>query len=384
MKKLHPYTTHRSPQGRGLFVAGLLSLGVLAGCSDSSDRPNNPPEPAPLPFQELFDQGVDRYLGEYTPMLSEENADNSAIVDHTFGTGDGPLCLDGSEYIMSTLDAGSEDLVIFLEGGGACWSEFCSATRSADPGIPQSGILDPDRGDNPVKDYNFAYFNYCDGGLFGSDVDVDTDGDGQGDQFQRGLHNLSAGLDVTLEAFPSPRRVVLMGSSAGGLGTTFALPLVRKQYPDVRIDIVNDAGVGVGRPDQPEFLELLFSDWNAENFIPESCPECIADDGHFSDYHIWQMDQDPDLRRGMLSHSDDTVFALGFLMIGFDAWREALYPEMQQLEDAHPERSKYWIPIGVGHTFLQAEPDRTAGGVPLMEWITLMLDDSPDWQSAQD
>ena len=57
---------------------------------------------------------------------------------------------------------------------------------------------------------------------------------------------------------------------------------------------------------------------------------------------------------------------------------------MQQLEDAHPERSKFWIPVGVGHTFLQAEPDTAAGGIPLMEWITLMLDDSPDWVSAQD
>ena len=175
-----------------------------------------------------------------------------------------------------------------------------------------------------------------------------------------------------------------MGSSAGGLGTTFALPLVRHLYPNVRIDVINDAGVGVARPDQPEFLELLFDDWNARAFLPPSCPECIAEDGHLSDYHIWQMNQDPDVRRGMLSHSEDTTFALGFLMIGYDAWREALYPEMQQLEDAHPERSKYWIPDAQGHTFLQAEPDRSAGGVPLMEWITLMLDDSPDWQSAQD
>ncbi|PLW70173.1 pectin acetylesterase-family hydrolase [Pseudohalioglobus lutimaris] len=384
MKKNHALNSHRPLHGRGLFVASLLSLGLLAGCSDSSDRPRQPPEPEPLPFQELFDQGINRYIGEYTPMLSEENPDNSSILDHTFGAGDGPLCLDGSEYVMSTLDAGSEDLLIFLEGGGACWSELCAATPNADPGIPQSGILDPDRQDNPVKDYNVAYFNYCDGGIFGSDIDYDTDGDGQADRFQRGLHNLSAGLDVTLTNFPNPRRIVLMGSSAGGLGTTQALPLVRFQYPGVRIDVVNDAGVGVARPDQPEYLELLFDDWNSRAFIPESCPECIAEDGHLSDYHVWQMDQDPDVRRGMLSHSDDPTFALAFLMIGFDAWKEALYPEMQQLEDAHPERSKYWIPVGVGHTFLQAEPDRTAGGVPLMEWISLMLDDSPDWQSEQD
>ncbi|KAA1194308.1 vtpJ-therm [Pseudohalioglobus sediminis] len=365
-----------------LMAAGILSLGLLAGCSDSSDRPNNPPQPEPQPFQELYDQGIDRYIGEYTPMLSEET---DGIVDHSFGAGDGPLCLDGSEYTMATRDAGSEDLMIFLQGGGACWSELCAATPNASPGIPENGILDPERQDNPVRGYNVAYLPYCDGGIFASDIDYDTDGDGEADRFQRGLHNLSAGLDVAARTFPNPRRIVLSGSSAGGLGSTFALPLVRLQYPGVRIDVINDAGVGVGRPGQPDYLELLFDDWNARAFIPESCENCIPEDGHFSDYHIWQMDQDPDVRRGMLSHSDDPTFALGFLMIGFDAWKEALYPEMQQLEDAHPERSKYWIPIATGHTFLQSdEIERSAGGVPLLEWIQLMLDDSPDWQSAQD
>ena len=264
-----------APFSKWLAVSVLAAAGSLAGCSDSSsDRPAaapepEPPEPVVAPFQELYDQGISRYIGEYTPMLSEEE---EGIVTHSFGTGDGPLCIDGSEFRMATLDAGSQDLVIFLQGGGACWSELPnSCTETASSGIPQSGILDPTRADNPVKDYNVAYFPYCDGGLHGSDRDTDSDGDGDADRFQRGLHNLSAGLDVALREFPNPRRVVLMGSSAGGLGTTFALPLVRYQFPDVRIDIVNDAGVGVNRPNQPEFLELLTNDWNSEAFFPESC-----------------------------------------------------------------------------------------------------------------
>ena len=384
MKSMYFSSLSKVEPSSSVVNASIAAVFVmLAGCSDGSSRddPVQPPEPETVPFQELYDQGVDRYIGKYTPMLSEES---EGIVTHSFGGGDGPLCLDGSNYMMSTLDAGSEDLLIYLQGGGACWSELCAATEAASPGIPQFGILDPARQDNPVKDYNVAYFPYCDGGLHGSDQDTDSDGSGEADRFQRGLHNLSAGLDVAVREFPSPRRVVLMGSSAGGLGTTFALALVRQQYPDVRIDVVNDAGVGVGRPDQPDYLRLLFNDWNAEAFLPESCPGCIADDGHLSEYHIWQMNEDPNVRRGMLSHSDDTVFALGFLMIGYEAWREALYPEMQQLEDAHPDRSHYWIPNAVGHTFLQAEPDQTAGGVPLMEWISLMLDDSEDWVSVQD
>lgn len=370
-------------------LVGLAAVLLVAACSDDSDNNNGgvteppiePPIEEPQPFAELYDQGITRYLGEYTPMLSETEGN---IVSHTFGTGDGPLCLDGSEYRMSTRDAGSEDLVIYLQGGGACWSEFCAATPSADPTIGAVGFLDPDREDNPVKDWNLVYLPYCDGGLHASDRDTDTDGDGADDRFQRGLHNLSAALDVAVNTFPSPRRILLSGSSAGGLGTTFALPLVRYVYPDVKIEVINDSGVGVNRPDQPEFMELLVEDWNTGAFLPASCDNCIPEDGHFTEYHIWQMDQDPTIRRGMLSFNRDSTFADFFLGIGKDAFEEALYEEMAQIEEAHPDRSKTWIPAGEDHTFLQARPDQTAGGVPLLDWIGFMLDGSDEWVSVQD
>jgi len=381
---------------RQALFACLLVLPLLLGCSSGSDggidfadpvepAPEPEPEPEPEPvvtaFQEIIDQGIIRYLGLYTPMLSEPDGD---IVNHSFGAGDGPLCIDGSEFTMATRDAGSEDLVIFLQGGGACWSTFCAATQSAEAGIPSLGILDPDRDNNPVRDWNQVYLPYCDGGLHASDRDSDSDGDGVDDRFQRGLHNLSASLDVAVSTFPSPRRILLIGNSAGGLGTTFALPLVRYMYPEAPIELVNDSGVGVARPGDPSFIQLLMDDWNSGAFIPDSCEDCIADDGHLSNYHIWQMDEDENLRRGMLSYSRDTTFADFFLGIGKDAFEVALLEEMQKLEDAHPDRQRSWIPAGADHTFVLLEPDKTAGGVPVMDWISAMLDDSDDWRSVKD
>lgn len=362
-----------------IFLPACVLL--VTACSDSSDRSPTTPPPVAAPFQEIYDQGIVRYMGEYTPMSSDNDG---RIVQHTFGAGDGPLCLAGGEYTMATRDAGSENLVIFLQGGGACWSEFCQATPAAAPGIPEAGILDPSRDDNPVKDWNLAYFPYCDGGLFASDNDRDEDGDGTNEFTQRGLHNLSAGLDVTLNAFPAPKRILLVGASAGGLGTTFALPLVRYQYPDIPIDVVNDSGIGVGRPDQPEFQELLQTDWKTEAFFPASCDQCIADDGHLTNYHSWQMAEDPNTRRGFLSYNQDTVFADIFLMIGKPAFEEAMREEMAQAESDHPERVRSWIPEGIGHTFVQSEPDQTAGGVKVLDWIGLMINESPDWVSVAD
>ena len=158
-----------------------VSLIFLSACSDSNNPPPPPPtplpepEPEPIPFETLYEQGVDQYLGEYTPMMSETT---EGIVQHTFGTGDGPLCLRGGEYTMATREAAGEDLMIFLEGGGACNSEFCSATEVAAPGIPSRGILNPEFPNNPATDFNVAYLPYCDGSVFSGDIGYDEDDDG--------------------------------------------------------------------------------------------------------------------------------------------------------------------------------------------------------------
>ena len=55
----------RSP-GNTLLALTLGTL-VVTACSDSSDRSPAPPAEA-TPYQEIYDQGVLRYLGEYTPM----------------------------------------------------------------------------------------------------------------------------------------------------------------------------------------------------------------------------------------------------------------------------------------------------------------------------
>jgi hypothetical protein len=370
---------------RTVNLAAVLSLGVLTACSDGGDSsPAAPTEPPAevVPFQELYDQGISRYLGEYTPMLSEADGD---IVQHKFGAGDGPLCRNGSEYQMATFDQGSENLVIYLEGGGVCWSTFCSANTEATAGIGQVGLLDPNREDNPVRDWNQVFVPYCDGGLHGSDADRDVDLDGDGNvELQRGLRNLSAALDVAVNTFPAAKRILLTGESAGGFGTVFATPLVRSLFPDARIDVVNDSGVGVLRPGEPDFILDRLEEWNASAFIPESCPECIADDGHLTEYLIWQLEQDTSIKRGMLSYNRDFTISVFFVGIGQDAFEEALYEEMAQLNAALPERNKSWIPAGVGHTFLRDEPDQTAGGVPVLDWVGYLLSDSEEWVSVED
>ncbi|MCP4842723.1 MAG: vtpJ-therm [Halieaceae bacterium] len=395
MKKMTNMTRLAS-HGASVRLAVTLLLAALVGaCSDSSNNSNNVDggsggvDGGGEPFAELIDNGIARYLGVYTPMTSETL--EGGVVAHAFGAGDGPLCLDGSEYRMATYDQGSDELVIFLQGGGACWSTLCSATQSAETGIPQVGILDPDREDNPVKSWNQVYLPYCDGGLHASDADNDYDGDGSPETRQRGLHNLSASLDVAVNAFPSPSRILLTGASAGAYGTTFALPLVRQLYPDVPIDVVNDSGVGIGIPDDQSYLMLLMSDWNQGAFIPEECSglPCLGEDGHLSDYQSWQLDVDPLTRRSYLTSKQDATIALGFLQIGGPAHEAALIPELADMEARQPDRVRSWVVDGSAHTYVQRDPETTSGvgingGVSVFDFIRAQLDDSPDWVSVSD
>lgn len=355
------------------------------GCSGGSDGPSAEPgvplpPPASPPFQELYDQGVDRYLGVYSPMAADVEG---AVTNHRFGAGDGPLCLDGGEFTMATRDSGSADLMIFLQGGGACWSDLCLAAREAQPGIPAIGVLDPGRADNPVADWNTVYVPYCDGSLHAGDADIDSDGDGTPDRFQRGLHNLSAALDVAVTTFPAPRRILLTGSSAGGFGTTYAMPLVRKLYPDVPVELINDSGIGIGRPGEPGFTRQLLEEWNAEAFYPASCETCLGEDGHTTDLYKYQLEEDPDLRIGLMSHTRDRVIAVTFAGVGGEAFEAALLGELDDLEGDWPRRVKSFVAAGEEHTFLLGDLQKTAGDVTVANWIESMLLDA-GWETARD
>ena len=363
-----------------LPILAVTCLAGATGCSDNNS-PGATVGTASAPFQELIDQGVTRYLGAYTPMLSESDGD---LVNHRFGGGDGPLCLDGSEYTMATRDLGSDELVIFLQGGGACWSTLCLATENAGKGIPKAGLLDPDLANNPVASWNTVYLPYCDGGLHGSDVDSDSDGDGQNDRFQRGLHNLSASLDVAVDTFPAPKRILLTGISGGGFGTTFALPLVRALYPGVPIELINDSGLGILRPGEPGFIRARLKEWNSEAFIPASCETCIGSDGHTTDLHKWKLEQDNNLRLSLMSYTQDPVIAVTFAQVGLDVFEEELKTELADLRSAYPKRLQTFVRDAISHTFLLSDTSLTAGGITVLDWVTAMLEDSDDWVSTSD
>lgn len=373
MKTLPRNTSLFATCSRGLAAATLALL--ASACSDNNSEENL------VPFHELVAQGVTRYLGMYSPMSTSEEGD---VVNYHFGEGDGPLCLDGTPYTMATRDEGSEDLMIFLQGGGACWFDLCAATTQASPGIPAAGILDPASAQNPLAGISTVYLPYCDGGIFASDADVDTDNDGIDDRFHRGLRNLSAGLDVAVKNFPAPRRIVLAGVSAGGYGTLFALPIVRQLYPGIPIEVLNDSGIGINRPADPVWNQEIIDYWNISSFFPASCAECDVQ-GSPAGIINWQLAQDPNARLGMLSYTQDFTIGTFFLGIGGPAFEAVLRPTLADVEAANPERMRSFVRAGESHTFLMGDLSIAVEGVTLSQWVEAMVDGPADeWQSVSE
>ena len=358
-----------------LFFIALFML----GCSESTPVEVEMPSES-QPFQELYDQGVDRYLGLFVPTSQNDLGELGTVYSFIAGEQpNGPMCFTGNDFTMSTRAGTGEELMIFIEGGGGCGPNGCNAIDRTLPGVPKRGIMNTDDPENPVAHYNMAYVPYCDGSLFTGDANVDSDGDGVDDRFFRGIHNLSASLDVIQATFPAPSKILLAGNSAGGFGTHFALPLVRKVYPGVPIDQINDSGIGIY---EPGTFDMLSDYWNSSSFIPASCFTCVGADGNLTDLHKYQLAEDENLRLAYMSSKQDEVITGEFAIISPTVFEEELLQAVSELTEAYPERFRSLITNGDSHTFLQRQYTLEIGGTTVRQWVGDMVTGNEDWVSV--
>lgn len=355
-------------------VAGTyeVSLTITNGDAEDTETKVNyiTVNEKPVPFQELYDQGIDKYLGVFTP--SSSNTTPQGITEHNFTGIDAPICFTGNQFSMFTRDGSSNNLLIFTQGGGFCSPMACDAVPTGIPLLPL-GILNPNDAQNTLANYNLGYVPYCDGSGMMGDNEVDSDGDGVNDRFFKGLKNLSASLDVIAQTYPSPDKIVLAGQSAGGFAAHAALPLVRKLYPDTKIIVINDAGVGVA---SSGIIPKLLDYWNANAFLPASCDNCLGADGNLTDYHAYQLSQDDNFTLAYTSSKQDSVIAAG---MGAAAHELELIEATNELNAAYPIRFQGLIGNGEYHTTLQRDFHRPIGNTTVSQWVTDMINESNDW-----
>jgi hypothetical protein len=387
----------RSLKSIGLLLGGL-ALTVIAVSGASAGPPKGLNDDA---FDELIDAGVDKYLGAFTPIASVDVGDG--WTKHTFDIegGNGPICVAGTAFSAFTREGTDpRKLLIFEQGGGACWQDFYNCNVLAEdqePPSPRVGIWDFDSKDNVFNKYSIVYMPYCDGSVFVGDNDVFDPAFGVAIgvpeaviRFHRGLRNQSAGMDLAKAMFPDAEKVTIAGSSAGGVGASaFAPFLVRFLYGnDVKITVFNDAGpVAVNLdPDNAAAqadIAARAADWQFGQFYPASCTDC-DDMGQGTAIINWRLDNDTNIREAFYETEFDATNRF-FTRLLFDelGYRDLVVTEHGLLNAAHPDRYKRFI-VNRGdtsHTALQTPLFnlQSADGVFLDDWTRDFVKNRNGW-----
>jgi len=358
-------------------VLTILALSLTAVFLMSANGEAGPPGLNADAEQELSDAGVDKYLGEFTPVISEDVGDG--WTKHTFDPdgGDGPICIAGTPYSVFTRAGKKDKLLIFTQGGGACWQDFyfCNIlSEDQEPPTPRVGIWDFDSKDNVFADYSIVYMPYCDGSTFGGDnAVVDPNFPFGPVRFHRGLRNLSAGMDLAKATFPRASKITVAGASAGGVGAAaFAPFLARFEYGNnKKLTVFNDAGpIAVNLLDSGA-VAARAADWLFGQFYPESCTEC-DDLGQQTAIVDWRLANDSTIRESFYETDADLTnrfFTSSPTQLFYR--EEVVLPNHDPLHYDYPDRYKRFIVTAdTSHTALQSPLfySQTANGVPLNEW----------------
>ena len=317
-------------------------------------------------------------MGQFSPETVE---DENGITVYTFAPDDdGPTCLYGDPFRVTVRDTDSKDLMIYLQGGGACWSQKCAANKTAGAGIQPIGWTNADPDFNPVFfDYDVVFVAYCDGSVFSGD-NVVKKPDGSIERRHRGLANLSAALDIALERFPDPERIVLAGSSAGGYGTILGTAATRMAYPKTPLFVINDAGIGLTNPADPSIVEAATTEWKFTQFVPPSCEGCV-ESGQFTSFIGWGLEHDPSLRVSAFSSYQDGIIGGVFLNMDGPDFQSLLLSETDSIHQRFPERFERFVIDGGAHTaILAGYSGLSVNGENLMDWSRAMIEKTPEWR----
>jgi len=219
------------------LVTGLLLVAaILSGCSES-----------PLPA---------------TTTQPVRIADLSSLAPgwNVIETGGDTVCSDGSPYKFFVRPGAADKLMVYFQGGGACWTgETCDPDlkptyyvnlENTDPD-QYDGIFRFENPENPFKDHSVVFIPYCTADVHIGDAVTRYEApqveDHEAHPFtvnHKGFVNAGAVLDWTYAHFFTPAEIFVTGSSAGSIPSPYYAMRIADQYPDSRIAQLGDASGG--------------------------------------------------------------------------------------------------------------------------------------------
>ncbi|MDB4976953.1 MAG: hypothetical protein JWN48_5294 [Myxococcaceae bacterium] len=300
-------------------------------------------------------------------------------------------CQDGSPAGISVSRvAGSKKLMIYLEGGGACFdSNSCFISPGNTKSFPvehSQGLFDRTKPNNPVKDWNYVYVPYCTGDTHGGarrDVMVA----GSLHQFT-GYSNITAFLQRIVPTFADSTDVLLTGISAGGYGAAQNAVQVGSAFPNVKMKLIDDSGPGFSTKVMPSCLQVLWRDLFGykDTFLKDCGAACPDHDNFVNDYAVTITRSFSDRSSGMIESLQDGIISK-FIAAGnnnctgralidqvpLDIYAADLLSFREQVKP-YPNFGTY-LPTSTQHTWLGLDLlyTESAGGVNLIDWVTKIV-----------
>jgi hypothetical protein len=291
------------------------------------------------------------------------------------------------------LSATGTRVLIYLEGGGACWSEetcyalqtaanFTSgyseadftaestdATYLAQPG----GFFDRTAAANPFKDYSYVYVPYCTGDIHGGTVVTQL---GANTAHFVGYDNFTAFLERIVPTFPTADRVVIAGSSGGGYGAVLNSLQTQSAFGSVRVDVLDDSGTflpadisAMGNGNIP----LALTTWNLASIAPSDCSTCVSDPSTLYGYFAKKY---PTHRAALLSYQQDSVLP-SYYGVTTAEFSTGLSEDITTEFAPNPNLQAFVVG-SAGHV-LFFSPTLSSNTVTVQTFVTQMVTDDASW-----
>lgn len=307
------------PSRRPRPLAAALLLAAACGGTESDSTPPYDPYSGAPPLGAAIDPET-----EAAPILDGGGGDTGwTWVDFPDST-----CNDaeivGGAYSFSESATGlairwgaGDALVVFLQGGGACWDFvtcggayplsdwFCAVdepgclgpTATVGPFGPAefraevldafpNGWLLPGNLPPELADATLVFVPYCTGDIHGGDRETTYTSPPELAAFDlppvtwshRGHANLMAFLQRLGATFPAPSKLVVAGSSAGGFGALANYPAFRWYWPGAEAFLVDDSAPPlIGEAIPASTRAAWYSSWDLGVSLDAYCTGCRAD-----------------------------------------------------------------------------------------------------------
>jgi len=324
------------------------------------------------------------------------------------------ICRDGSPTGLGVNLGTSNNVMIFIEGGNACFNAItCGVTpfefnetdfnkrvaSTADETSISVGILDRTMAANPVKDWSFVYVPYCTGDLVAGQAEATIPGV-TGTQHFAGYADMGLFLARIVPTFSTAKQVLLAGMSAGGFAAGANYAQVARAFGATPVTLLDDSGPFMQDP----YLAACFQNeirklWGLDSTILVDCgTDCSNPASFFLDLVEHSVKKYPNVNFGLADSTDDAVITAFFgygdnNCMGVTQETAAMFTAgLQDIRTQLSSQSNYgeFIFTGIDHTTTQSAAfyTRTAGGTPdggadagpgvkMTDWVTGLISGKP-------